>query len=152
MWKFTTFITVRKKLRCDNVWCRWGKLILSPCKPLPAPRHRNEHPDGNLALFPRPVLHLLSDPLSFKSIALPSLVALGVELSYLFDFFLVSWGKPVLLRTFPLALLLQCPIGFGLLCFHFHSFLCIFWFLFWFLLWLVGYSEVCYLASICLNF
>ena len=37
------------------------------------------------------------------------LVALGVELGYLFDFFLVSWGKPVLLWTFPLALLLQCP-------------------------------------------
>ena len=47
----------------------------------------------------------------------------GVELGYLFDFFLVSWGKPVLLWTFPLALLLQCPTGFGLLCFHFHSFL-----------------------------
>ena len=28
---------------------------------------------------------------------------------------------PVLLWTFPLALLLQCPTGFGLLCFHFHS-------------------------------
>ena len=83
---------------------------------------------------------------------LPSLVALGVELGYLFDFFLVSWGKPVLLWTFPLSLLLQCPIGFGLLCFHFHSFLCIFWFLFWFLLWFVGYSEVCYLASICWKF
>ena len=44
--------------------------------------------------------------------------------------FLISWGMPVLLWSFPLALLLQCPIGFGLLCFHFHSFLCIFWFLF----------------------
>ena len=31
-----------------------------------------------------------------------------------------------MLCIFPLALLLQCPIGFGLLCFHFHSFLCIF--------------------------
>ena len=41
----------------------------------------------------------------------------------------VSWGKLVLLWTFPLALLLQCPTGFGLLCFHFHLFLCIFWFL-----------------------
>ena len=41
---------------------------------------------------------------------------------------LFSWGKPVLLWTFPLALLLQCPIVFGLLCFHFHSFLGIFWF------------------------
>ena len=28
---------------------------------------------------------------------LPSLVALGVELGYLLDIFLVSWGKPVLL-------------------------------------------------------
>ena len=46
------------------------------------------------------------------------------------DFFLISWGKPIMLWTFPLALLLQCPIGFWLLCFHFHSFLCIFWFLF----------------------
>ena len=57
---------------------------------------------------------------------LPFLVALGVELGYLFDFFLLSWDKPVLLWTFPLALLLQCPMGFGLLCFHFHSLLCIF--------------------------
>ena len=46
--------------------------------------------------------------LGFSSF-LPSLVALGVELGYLFDFFLVSWGKPVMLWTFPLALLLQCP-------------------------------------------
>ena len=43
------------------------------------------------------------------------------------------------------------PTGFGLLCFHFHSFLCIFWFLFWFLLWFVGYSEVCCSTSICWN-
>ena len=44
--------------------------------------------------------------------------------------FLVSWGKPALLWTFPLAVLLQCPTGLGLLCFHFHSFLCVFCFLF----------------------
>ena len=43
------------------------------------------------------------------------------------------------------------PTGFGLLCFHFHSFLCIFWF-FWFLLWFVGYSEACCSASICWKF
>ena len=60
--------------------------------------------------------------------------------------------SPVLLWTFPLALLLLKPIGFGLLCFHFHSFLCIFWFLISFHLWFVGYSEVCCLASICLYF
>ena len=82
----------------------------------------------------------------------PFLVALGVELGYLFGFFLVSWGVPVLLWTFPLGLLLQCPTGFGLLCFHFHSFLCIFWFLFWFLLWFIGYSAACFSASICWNF
>ena len=39
--------------------------------------------------------------------------SLGVELGYLFYFFLVSWGMPVLLWTFPLELLLQCPTGFG---------------------------------------
>ena len=83
---------------------------------------------------------------------LPFLVALGVALGYLFDFFLVSWGMPVLLWTFPLGLLLKCPIGFGLLCFHFHLFLCIFWFLFWFLLWFVGYSAMCCSAFICWNF
>ena len=31
---------------------------------------------------------------------------MAVELGYLFDFFLVSWGMPVLLWTFLLALLL----------------------------------------------
>ena len=41
---------------------------------------------------------------------------------------------------------------FWLLCFHFHSFLCIFWFLFWFLLWFVGYSAACCSSSICWNF
>ena len=86
--------------------------------------------------------------LTLGSSFLPFLVALDVNLGYLFNFFLLSWGKPVMLWTFPLALLLQCPIGFGLLCFYFHSFLCIFWFLLWF----VGYSEACCLASICLNF
>ena len=56
------------------------------------------------------------------------LVALGVELGYLFDFSLVSWGKLVLLWTIPLALLLLSPIGFGLLCFalgcciHFYAY------------------------------
>ena len=86
--------------------------------------------------------------LTLGSSFLPFLVALGVELGYLFDFFLVSWGMPVLLWTFPLALLLQCPTGFGLLCFHFHLFLCIFWFLLWF----VGYSAACCSASICWDF
>ena len=76
---------------------------------------------------------------------------LGVKFGYLFYFSPVSWGKHVLLWTFPLALPLLNPIGFGLLCFYFHSFLCIFWFLFWFLLWFVGYSEVCCLACLANN-
>ena len=52
------------------------------------------------------------------------------RVGYLFDLFLVSWGMPVLLWTFPLALLLQCPTGFGLLCFHFHCFYAYFDFFF----------------------
>ena len=73
-------------------------------------------------------------------------------LGHLFDFFLVSWGRPAMPQIFPSALPLQCPIGFGLLCLHFNSLLCIFWSLSWFPLWFVGYSEACCLASICLNF
>ena len=48
---------------------------------------------------------------------------------FIWLFLFVSWGKPVSLWTFPLALLLLNPLGLGLLCFHFHSFLCIFCFL-----------------------
>ena len=61
------------------------------------------------------------------------LVALSINLDYLFDVSLVSWGKFVLLWTFLLALLLLNPIDNGLLCFYFHFFLWIFLFLFWFL-------------------
>ena len=53
----------------------------------------------------------------------------------------LNWGMHILLLTFPLALLLQCPTGFGLLCFHFHSFPCIFWFLFFIS------SVICWLFS-----
>ena len=58
------------------------------------------------------------------------LLGFGVKLGYLFDFSLVSWGKLVLLWTFPLALLLLNPIGIGVSCFHFHLFLYVFWFLY----------------------
>ena len=44
---------------------------------------------------------------------LPFLVALGVELGYLFDFFLVSWGMPVLLWTFPLHCFYNVPRVWG---------------------------------------
>ena len=42
------------------------------------------------------------------------------QCSYLFDFAPVSWSMLVLLWMFPLALLLLNPVGFGLLCLHFH--------------------------------
>ena len=53
-----------------------------------------------------------------------------------------------MLWTSLLALLWLNPIGFGLSCFHYHLFLCIFWFPFLFFKWSVGYSEACCLASI----
>ena len=67
--------------------------------------------------------------LTLGSFILPFLFGLGVKLGYLFDFSPVSQGRLLLLWTFHLALLLLNPIGFGLLCFLFHSFLCIFWIL-----------------------
>ena len=79
-------------------------------------------------------------------------ILLGGMLGCIFKIFIVSWGKLVLLWTFPFALLLLSPIGLGLLCFHFHLFLCIFWFIFCFILWFVGYSEACCLASMCFYF
>ena len=60
-------------------------------------------------------------------------VVLGVKLGCLFDVFLVSWGRIVLLWTSLLELLLLHPISFELSCFHCHLFLESFWFLFWFL-------------------
>ena len=91
------------------------------------------------------------------------LLTLGFFISSFSSFFrcrvrLFIWLFSCFLRyacialNFPLTLLLQCPTGFGLLCFNFHSFLCIFWFLSWFLLWFVGYSAACCSASICWNF
>ena len=80
------------------------------------------------------------------------LVALGVELGYFFDVFLISWRKPALLWTFPLHCFYSVPIGVVLLCFHFHSFLWIFWFCFLFLLWFVGYSQTCCSAFIWWDF
>ena len=49
-----------------------------------------------------------------------SLVALGVRLGYLFEIFLESLGKIVLLSPSLLELLLLHPIGFGSMCFHCH--------------------------------
>ena len=53
---------------------------------------------------------LLTLEFSFSSF----FVASDVKLGYLFDVFLVSWGKLVLLWTFLSALLLLTPISFGL--------------------------------------
>ena len=72
------------------------------------------------------------------------------RLGYLFDFSPVSWGKLVLLWTVPLALLLLKPIGLGLLCFHFHLFPCMFWFIFCFVQWFVGYLEACLPPYVCI--
>ena len=58
------------------------------------------------------------------------LVALNVELGYLFDFFLVPWGMPVLLWTFLLALFYSVPQVFGCCVFIFISFYAYFDFFF----------------------
>ena len=59
-------------------------------------------------------------PLLTLGFILLSLVALGVRLGYLFEIFLGSLGKIVLLSTSVLELLLLHPIGFGSTCFHCH--------------------------------
>ena len=68
---------------------------------------------------------------------------------WLFSFFL---RYACIANNFPLIIGFIVSHNVRLLCFHFHSFLRIFWFLFWFLLWFVGYSEVCCSTSICWNF
>ena len=70
-------------------------------------------------------------------------------LIWLFSCFL--WYAYIAMN-FPLSTAFTVSTGFGLLCFHFHSFLCIFWFLFLFLLWFVGYSAASHSASICWHF
>ena len=50
-------------------------------------------------------------------------VVLGVNWGCLFDAFLVSWVRVVLLQTSLLELLFLHPIGFELSCFHCHFFL-----------------------------
>ena len=66
--------------------------------------------------------------------------------------FWLAFKNLIILLSFLLALPFLNPTGFRLPCFHFHLFLCIFWFPFLFLLWFLGYSEACCLASICLYF
>ena len=90
--------------------------------------------------------------LPWGSSFLPFLVALGVELGYLFDFFSCFLRFACIAMNFPLRTAFTVSHRFWLLCFHFHSFLAYFDFIFWFLLWFVGYSAVCCSASICWNF
>ena len=59
-----------------------------------------------------------------------SLAALGVRLGCLFETFIISLGKILLLKTSLLEVLLLHPIGFESLCFYFHLSLGIFYFLF----------------------
>ena len=67
-------------------------------------------------------------------------------------FFSCFLRYPYISMNLPFNTTFTVSTGFGLLCFHFHSFLCIFGFLFWFLLWFVGYSAAWWSASICWNF
>ena len=60
----------------------------------------------------------LSDPMDCS---LP-----GSSIHGIFQARVLEWDTIAFSGTFPLALLLQCPTGFGLLYFHFHLFLCIF--------------------------
>ena len=52
----------------------------------------------------------------------------GSSVHGIFQARVLEWGAIAFSRTFPLALLLLNPIGLGVLCFHFYSFLCIFQF------------------------
>ena len=70
----------------------------------------------------------------------------------LFEIFLVSWGKIVLLYISLLALLLLHPVGFGSSCFRCHLSLGIFWFPLWFLQLSIDYLVTYCLASMCLCF
>ena len=69
--------------------------------------------------------------LTLGSSFLPFLVALGVELGYLFGFFLFLW---VCLYCYEPSLSTAFTVShrFWVVLFHFHSFLCIFWFFFYF--------------------
>ena len=58
--------------------------------------------------------------------------------------FLLLFEVDLYCFNLPLSTAFLNPIGFGFPCFHFHLFLCIFWFL----PWSIGYSEASYLASI----
>ena len=78
-------------------------------------------------------LRFLSFYLPWGSSFLPFLVALGVELGYLFDFFVVSWGMPVLLWSFPLALFYSVPQVWGCCVFifnHFYAYFDLFFYFF----------------------
>ena len=68
---------------------------------------------------------------------------------WLFSYFL-RYARTAM--NLPLSTAFTVSHRFWVLCFHFHSFLCIFWLLFWFLLWFVGYSAACWSASVGWNF
>lgn len=61
--------------------------------------------------------------------------------SNLFEIFLLSWDRPVLLYISLLKLLLQCYSDFMPLSFHFHLFPCRIWFPLLFF-WPIGYSSM----------
>ena len=67
-------------------------------------------------------------------------------------FFSCFLRYPYISMNLPFNTTFTVSTGFGLLCFHFHLFLCIFWLLFLFLLWFVGYSAAYCSASISWHF
>ena len=54
--------------------------------------------------------------------------------SWIFSLFFMDAHQCILQQDVPLLLIGPSVFLFRLLCFHFHFFLCIFWFLFWFLI------------------
>ena len=78
------------------------------------------------------------------------LFLLGGRLGCLFEIFIVSYGRPVLLWTSLLETLQLHLIDFVRLYFHCHLLQCIFWFLLWFHNWLIVFSVAyCWVSTCC---
>ena len=82
----------------------------------------------------------------------PFLVALGVGLGYLFDFFSCFLRYACIAMNFPLSTAFIVSHRFWVVVFSFPLVSMNILISFLFLLWFVGYSEACCSASICWNF
>jgi len=87
-----------------------------------------------------PVLLVLGFSLLF-------LATLGLRLCYLFEIFLASWGRLILLLSSLVELLFAASQRSWSIFFHLHFFLCIFKFLLWFLVWPIHCFIACYVTS-----